>query len=142
MMKCPKCSGTDFRIQFLLGVSAPHELECKFSKSVFRRADVHITHANWETLTRICINPKCCWTDNGYGNRVTRLLADKQQLKKRLQLAEELLNECYNACVTRRYPNGELVWSDDKIQMQQLQEKMEDLGVNKATGIDWSRKGL
>lgn len=70
MENCPKCDSNNIRIQVPVGVSAPIELNSRFSKSIFNRKDVQLTHVNWECATHICVN--CRHTNDGYGNYVSR----------------------------------------------------------------------
>lgn len=148
-MICPKCGSSNIRIQVPVGVSAPAELEGKFSKGMFRRADVNLTHANWECLDHICVD--CCYSSNGYGNYVSRLADDNTKLtervdslesendalKTRLSAAEELLTKFYGAYI--RVDTFISDSKDRKIEIAKLLGELESLGVNKASGIDWKR---
>lgn len=71
-MDCPKCNG-ELRIQVQAVVSAPAELSRNFSKRNMRRKDVYFMGVLWETEDLMCVNPKCGWHMNGYGNYVTNL---------------------------------------------------------------------
>ncbi len=146
-MKCPKCDSTNIRIQVPVGVSAPAELEGKFSKAMFRRADVNLTHANWECLDRVCVD--CCWSCNGYGNYVSRLATENESLKlesdkqkseltqvqSHLSVAEDIIQRLYNLAVSKPY----LTPKQRKDCEWELISKMEELGCDRASGIDWKR---
>lgn len=80
-MKCEKC-GSDTRMQVQAVISAPGELEHRFSKHNLRRKDVHLVGVLWETADFICTNPECRKVLNGYGNYVTNLKKEVDRLRR------------------------------------------------------------
>jgi len=79
-MKCERC-GSDTRMQVQALISAPGELAHKFVLENLRRGDVYLIGVLWETADFICTNPKCGKVLNGYGNYVTNLKKELEQLK-------------------------------------------------------------
>lgn len=65
-------------------VSAPSELERKFSKRTLRRKDVNILAAFWDQATYICTNRKCQHIQSNYQSYVTRLQNEIETLKQEL----------------------------------------------------------
>lgn len=85
MRKCEYC-GSETRMTVQAVISAPGDLEHKFSKQNLRRKDVYLEGVLWETADFICIKPTCGRITNGYGNYVTNL-------KKELEITKNKLNE-------------------------------------------------
>lgn len=85
--ECPKCGHTELRMHTQVTLSTPASMYAQFSKSNLRKKEVHLESANWETSTIIC--PKCYWTNEGYGNYVTRLRVENEELKKRISKLEK-----------------------------------------------------
>ena len=82
-MKCAKCgSGTRMQVQAV--ISAPGELTDALSKRNLRRKDVYILGVLWETADYICTNLECQHVFDGYGNYVTRLKNENQELRAEL----------------------------------------------------------
>ena len=69
-MNCPEC-GTLMNMAVQIGISCPSDLENKFTKGMFKRKDVQITHANWETASYIC--PQCGFSHRESGNYISKL---------------------------------------------------------------------
>lgn len=78
-MRCDKC-GSPTRMQVQVTVSAPGERYHRLAKQVFRRKDVELLGANWETADFICTNPQCQHVRDGYGNYVTGLEKQSREL--------------------------------------------------------------
>lgn len=84
---CIHC-GSEGRIQVQAVVSAPGTLYHALSKANFRSKDVYFMGVLWETTDFICGNEKCRRVSKGYGNYVTNLKAENEQLKKRVKELE------------------------------------------------------
>ncbi len=85
-MPCEKCGGpTKFSVQLI--ILAPDDMQHNIKKSDFRRADVEIQGANWETMSEFCRNPQCRHVVAPYGNYVTDLKADVETLRGALKKA-------------------------------------------------------
>lgn len=70
---------------------APSSLVGKFSKSNLRRKDVYLQGVNWETADHLC--NKCnVLVYGGYGNYVTNLKKENDELKKRLEFYENSID--------------------------------------------------
>ncbi len=82
--KCVVC-GNPTTMQFHVIVSAPGELKHLFSKQCFRRKDVHILGALWETADFICSNPECRHVTDGYGTYVSNLKKEVERLKSKYE---------------------------------------------------------
>ena len=79
-MKCPECEKLlDMRVQ--IGVKVPSDLEGQFTKGMFRRKDVQIEYARWETATYDC--PNC-------GHHIGRM---KTEHKKRMTVENWYVKE-------------------------------------------------
>lgn len=83
MYKCTHC-GSDGRIQVQAVIEAPAELAHQFSKTNMKRKDVFFRGVLWETMDFICGNPECGRIRDGYGNYVTNLQKENDELKKRI----------------------------------------------------------
>ena len=87
-MKCIHC-GSPTRMQVQATISAPGELNHQLSKTNLRRKDVHLIGVQWETADYICTNPKCQRVTDGYGNYVSNLKKENEQLKEALARYEQ-----------------------------------------------------
>ena len=85
---CKRC-GTATRIQVQCTLSAPSELYSNFTKANLQRTDVSLISVNWETTDFICQNPKCMTATDGYGNYVSRLAKENEELKAKLATYED-----------------------------------------------------
>lgn len=65
-------------------ISAPSDLEGNLSKRNLRRKDVYIIGVLWETADFICTNTKCNTVFNGYGNYVSNMKKELEELKSKL----------------------------------------------------------
>lgn len=84
-VKCVRC-GSDTRMQVQALISAPSWMEGEFSKTNIRRKDVHLIGVNWEAADFICTNHKCRYVLSRFGNYVTNLKKENEQLKQQLGL--------------------------------------------------------
>ncbi|UBM12823.1 hypothetical protein [Cupriavidus metallidurans] len=80
---CTKC-GSAGRIQVQAVIEAPAELAHQFSKQNMRRGDVFFRGVLWETMDFICGNQACQHVSMGYGNYVTNLEKQVQELQAAL----------------------------------------------------------
>jgi len=78
-------------MQVLAVISAPAELSHNFTKANLRRKDVYLMGVNWETANYICENPECRHVIDGYGNYVTNL--EKERENVRTLLADHVERE-------------------------------------------------
>ncbi|WP_374335356.1 hypothetical protein [Methyloversatilis sp.] len=69
-------------------IQAPSELEHQFSKKNLRRKEVFLRGVLWETATHICDDPKCGYVVDMYGNYVTRLEDEVQELRAKVAAFE------------------------------------------------------
>jgi hypothetical protein len=82
--RCQKC-GSKQRIMFQLVIAGPAEMYAHTRKADFRKKEVEIWGANWETCDFICTNPKCGHVVFNTGNFVTRLKKENELLKKEIE---------------------------------------------------------
>ena len=82
---CVKCGSKNVRIMGQATLSVPIELYGEFSKKNLRRKDCYLMGVNWETFDFICENPKCNHVVQAYGNYVSRLQKENEQLKAKLK---------------------------------------------------------
>lgn len=85
--KCPRC-GSEGRIMGQVCVSAPSKNMYHLPKTVFRSKDIEIWGVLWETFEFIC--NKCHYIEQAYGNYVTNLKKENEELKKEI---EKIKNE-------------------------------------------------
>jgi hypothetical protein len=82
------------RMQVQAVVSAPSDLLHGLSKRNLRRKDVYLMGVLWETADHICTNEKCSHVIDGYGNYVTNLKKQRDELLASLQEALVFLPVC------------------------------------------------
>lgn len=82
-MGCEKCGGETL-ISVQICILAPGEMAHNIQKTDFRRKDVEIRAALWETMAEFCQNPECRHTVAPYGNYVTDLKDDLTTLRDAL----------------------------------------------------------
>jgi hypothetical protein len=88
MYKCTHC-GSDGRIQVQAVVEAPSELAHQFNKTNMKRKDVFFRGVLWETMDFICGNENCRKVSDGYGNYVTNLKKENDELKRKIAELEK-----------------------------------------------------
>jgi hypothetical protein len=65
-------------------ITAPGDLYRNLPKAAYRRKDVELKGVLWETADFICMNEKCGHVTDGYGNYVTGLKKENEELKARI----------------------------------------------------------
>jgi hypothetical protein len=65
-------------------ITAPSRLWRQFSKKDLRSKEVQTNGTLWETCDFICGSPECGRVTGGYGNYVTNLKKENEQLKARI----------------------------------------------------------
>lgn len=86
---CTKC-GSPTRIQVQAAISAPGEMYHQFSKSNIAKKEVYLMGVLWDTTDFICTDPRCGYVLDGYGNYVTGLEKENEELKAQITVLEEL----------------------------------------------------
>lgn len=69
-------------------IQAPSELEHQFSKRNLRKKEVFLRGVLWETATHICDDHVCGAIVDKFGNYVTRLEDEVQELRAKLAAFE------------------------------------------------------
>ena len=59
--RCPKCKKATWRFNLYMHVTAPASFYGNMGKRSFRRKELRIDAALWETASFFCINPKCMY---------------------------------------------------------------------------------
>ena len=65
-----------------IGISCPSNFEGKLTKGMFKRKDVQIEFANWDTVSYDC--PTCNYHSGHLGNYVTKLEDHIKELESRI----------------------------------------------------------
>ena len=86
-MNCPKCNSPT-RMDVDATISAPGELEHRFSKANIRRKDVYLIGVSWDAANFYCTNPECRYVYSGYTNHVYKLRTLSNELEGVLDLLE------------------------------------------------------
>lgn len=87
---CTRC-GSPTRIQVQAVISAPGEMYHQFSKSNIAKKEVRLLGVLWDTTDFICTNVQCGYVLDGYGNYVTGIERENEELKERIASFEEML---------------------------------------------------
>jgi hypothetical protein len=87
-LRCTHCGSLGV-IQTQVTVQAPGDLYFQFTKRMFKRTDVQIISAQWETTDFICGNPACGRVRDSLGNYVTKLERRVQELEDQVAQLEK-----------------------------------------------------
>lgn len=83
MFECEKC-GSPTKAMGQMTVSVPSSMMHNFSKKNMRSKDFEVFGVLWETFDFICTNESCRHVRNGYGNYVTNLKKENDELKEQI----------------------------------------------------------